>query len=188
MASVTGCVADSCEAERLVQAARPVSISQCQKHTSAVQAEPGVWARPNTYVYKYICSATASFWCSARPMKNCPSFNPRNKHILWLPHTSIFSSLLHWHLFRYRSKFRWSCTYTVHHLEVTQSLSQNWRSVPQHSWGTRWLRCPIAGRPGSGHQILQLLAIPCWERLLSPLNNTRYKINITHILCAPQLL
>lgn len=120
--------------------------------------------------------------------KNCPSFNPRNKHILWLPHTSIFSSLLHWHLFRYRSKFRWSCTYTVHHLEVTQSLSQNWRSVPQHSWGTRWLRCPIAGRPGSGHQILQLLAIPCWERLLSPLNNTRYKINITHILCAPQLL
>lgn len=56
------------------EAARPVLIPQCHRHTSAVQAEPGAWARPNRYAYKYICSVTASFWCSARPMQKLSFF------------------------------------------------------------------------------------------------------------------
>lgn len=183
VASVTGCVADSCEAERLHGLCWYHSATDtcllCKQSQGLGQGQTDMHI--NTSALWQPPSGALQDLC-----KNCPSFNASNKHILWLLEFLVL--LLHWHLFRYRSKYIYryrSCMYTIHHLEVTQSLSQNWRLVSQHSWGTRWLRSPIAGRPGSGHQIWQLSAIPCWDNLLSPLNKTGYKINIIHILYAP---
>lgn len=119
--------------------------------------------------------------------KNCPSFNPSNEHILWLPHTSIFSSpsltpiqvqiQIQVILYIYRPS-SWGNTEPEPKLKVSAPAQLRYTVAEMPHCRQTWVWSPNI--TALSHTLLR--------EVVSPLNNTRYKINITHILCAPQLL